>query len=164
MPVFSMTSTTVLAGTAWTGTAPGAAATPSGTINTPTDLSSMIMQVQVSMSSAELAATSFGSGGWEEKISGLANGSIALTFNQDFAAARVDALFGIGGTFGFAPGQVTPYFLDVKATSSARGATNPSYVAAFLNVGGEVINGSVGDIATVTYTFPFTGRFHRLTS
>ena len=164
MAVFSLTSATVLVGAAWTGTAPGTSATPSGTITSTTDLSSMLIQVQVSMSSAELASTNFASGGWEEKISGLANGSIALTFNQDFAASKVDALFGIGGTFGFAPGQVTPYYLDVKPTSSSRAATNPSYLAAFLNMGGDVINGSVGDIATVTYTFPFTGRFHRLTS
>ena len=164
MAVFSLTSATVLVGAAWTGTAPGTSATPSGTITSTTDLSSMTTAVTVSMSSAELGTTNFGSGGWEQKISGLATGSIQLTFNQDFAAGQVDALFGIGGTFGFAPGQVTPYYIDIKPTSSARAATNPSYVAAWLNMGGDPIQGSVGDLAVVTYTFPFTGRFHRLTS
>lgn len=161
---FPLHSVTVLVGAAWTGTAPGSAATPSGTITTPTDLSSMLIGVNLTMGSTELPITNFASGGWEQKITGLANGSIQLTFNQSFAASNVDALFGIGGTFGFAPGQTSPYFIDIKATSASRLATNPSYVAAWLNAGGEVINGSVGDIATVTYAFPFTGRFHRLTS
>ena len=164
MAVFPLHSVTVLVGAAWTGTAPGTAATPSGTITSTTDLTSMLIGVNLTMGATELPITNFGSGGWEQKITGLANGSIQLTFNQDFAASQVDALLGIGGTFGFAPGQVTPYYMDVKPTSSSRAATNPSYVAAWLNSGGDVINGSVGDIATVTYTFPFTGRFHRLTS
>jgi hypothetical protein len=124
----------------------------------------MCSSVEVSFEADEQDYTNFASGGWRQKLTGLASGNIAFTFNQDFAAAQVDALFGIGGTFGFAPGQVTPYYLDVKPTSSARAATNPSYVAAWLNNGVQVIQGSVGDLATISVTFPFTGRFHRLTS
>jgi hypothetical protein len=124
----------------------------------------MVTAVTVSMSSADLTTTNMASGGWVQRISGLAEGSIQLTFNQDFAASQVDALLGIGGTFGFAPGQVTPFYIDVKPTSASRAATNPSYVAAWLNMGGDLIQGSAGDLAVVTYTFPFTGRFYRLTS
>ena len=94
----------------------------------------------------------------------ISSGTVQLNFNQDFAAANVDALFGLGGTLGLVVGQVTPYYIDIKPTSSARGATNPSFVAGFLNTGINSINGNVGDLAKVQASFPLTGRFIKLTS
>jgi len=164
MAVFALNSATILVGTAWTGTAPGTAATPSGTVTAAIDVSAFTTSVEVSFESDELDFTNFASGGWRQKITGLATGNISLTFNQDFAATTVDDRFGLGGTVGFVPGQVAPYYIDVKPTSAVRSATNPSIVAAWLNTGGSPVQGSVGDLAVVTYTFPFTGRIARLTT
>ena len=103
-------------------------------------------------------------GGWRQKITGLATGSLSLTINQDFAAAAGDALFGLGGTVGFNPGQSTPYYIDIRPTSAARGSTNPSYVAAWVSTSYQPVNGSVGELAVITLTMPMTGRPARLTS
>jgi hypothetical protein len=89
---------------------------------------------------------------------------VQLTFNQDFASTTVDYRFGIGGALGFAPGQVSPYFMDIKPTSAARSATNPSTVFAWLNNNYTVISNGVGELATVSLQFPMTGRAARLTA
>ena len=108
--------------------------------------------------------TNFASAGFRQKAIGLVSGTVTLSFNQDFASSNVDALFGLGGTLGLVVGQVTPYYIDIKPTSSSRAATNPSFVAGFLNTGMASINGNVGDLAKVSATFPLTGRFIKLTS
>lgn len=163
MAFFALTTATVKVGIAWTGTAPGGTSgTPSGTIATPIDVSSMVTGVELSLSSDELDATTMGAGGWRQKLTGLAAGTLSVTFNQDFASGGTDALFGLGGTVGFAPGQSAPYYIDILPTSAARSATNPSYVAAWLNAGGSPVQGSVGDLAVITYSFPITGKVARL--
>jgi hypothetical protein len=121
----------------------------------------MVTQIEVSLSAEELEITNFASAGWRQKISGLQEGTIALTFNDSYAAGNADALFGLGGTFGLG---VTPIFIDVKATSSARGATNPTIAMRVLNLGGTIMSGAVGAVATKSFTFPTTGLVQRLTS
>jgi hypothetical protein len=161
--VFVMTSTMTQVGIAWTGTAPGEPGTQtvSGTITSATDISGMLYEVEYSLEVDEQEFTSFTSGGWKVKKSGLKSGSIKLSFYQDFAASQTDALFGLGGTvagFGLSP------YIDIKATNSARSATNPSYVAQFLNNGWTPIGGSVGDKGIVSVTYPHSGLPARLTS
>ena len=164
MAVFALTSCYVAVGTAWTGTAPGGTSAPSGTINTPVDISDMVTSVEMSFDADELDHTSFASGGWRQKITGIATGMINLTINQDFAASEGDALFGLGGTVGFNPGQSTPFYIDIRPTSAARGATNPSYVAAWVSTTYQPLNGGVGELAVITLALPMTGRPARLTS
>lgn len=162
MAVFALTGATILVGTAWTGTAPGTSATPSGTITTTTDISAMVTQVSLSLEADELEWTNFASAGWRQKEVGLQMGSVSLTLNQDFAASQVDAIFGLGGTLGFA--SSSSLYMDIKPTSSARGATNPSYVLRFLNLSYQPIGNSVGELAVMSLTFPTTGRVARLSS
>lgn len=162
MAVFSMTGVTALVGSGWTGTAPGTGAAPSGTITSTTDLSAMLTGVTLDLAQDELDYTNFGSAGFRQKIGGLQAATITLNFNQDFAASQVDALFGIGGTFGH--GSAGPFYLDVKASSASRAATNPSYVFAWLPLNYTILSGSVGDLATISLQFPSTGRYARLTS
>ena len=162
MAVFSMTSTMTLMGTGWTGTAPGSPGTQTvaGTITSTTDVSVMMTSVDVSLSADELDFTNFGSGGWRLKTVGLNSGTVQFNFNQDYAASTVDALFGIGGTFGFG----TTFFVDIKPTNAARGTTNPSTVLSVVNLGYNPVSGSVGDLAVVSLTFPITGKPGRLTA
>jgi len=135
MAVFSMTSCFVGIGTSWTGTAPGdpGTQTVSGTLSS-TDLSTMITSIDISLAADELDYTNFGSGGWRQKISGLKAGTIQINFNQDFAASKVDALFGIGGSL-MPFGGSGSYYIEIKPTSSARSATNPSRRASARGVG-----------------------------
>jgi hypothetical protein len=161
MSAFALTGATILVGTGWTGTAPGGSATASGTISSTTDISAMVTQIELSLSAEELEITNFASAGWRQKISGLQEGTVALTFNDSYAASNADALFGLGGTFGLG---VAPIYFDIKATSSSRGSTNPSYVMRVLNLGGSIMSGAVGSVAVKSFTFPTTGLVQRLAS
>lgn len=163
MAVFALTNATILGGTAWTGTAPGGTAAASGTITSSTDLSSYITGVELSIEADEIEYTNFASAGWRQKITGLQAGNVSLTMNDDYAASTIDSIFGLGGTLGI--GSTSSLYLDIKPTSAARGTGNPSYVLRFLNLGGKVLGGSVGDLATKgTWTFPTTGVISRLTA
>jgi len=162
MAVFAITSCTVLGGTAWTGTAPGGSAAASGTITTSVDYSALFTQVELSIEAEELDFTNFASAGWRQKLTGLQMGTVTLTLNDDYAASTTDAVFGLGGTLGIA--STSPLYFDIKPTSAARSATNPSYVMRFLNTGGKVVGGTVGELATRSLTFPTTGIVARLTS
>jgi len=164
MAVFALTSATVSVGTGWTGTPPGGTAAASGTITSAIDISSFTTQVELSFSADELDYTNFASAGWRQKLSGLASGTVQLTLNADFAATTVDDRFGLGGTVGFPMSSATPYYMDIRPTSAARSATNPSYVLGWLNLGVPVITGTVGDLAVVQYQFTMTGRPSRLTA
>ena len=164
MAVFALTSCYVGVGTLWTGDAPGGTAVPAGTISSVIDISEMVTSVEMSFDADELDTTGFAAGGWRQKITGIATGMINLTINQDFAATKGDALFGLGGTVGFNPGQSTPYYIDIRPTSAARGSTNPSYVAAWVSTTYQPVNGGVGELAAITLALPMTGRPARLVS
>jgi hypothetical protein len=159
MPSFVILNATVLTGTAWTGTAPGAG-NPSitGTITSPTNWSDHVRQVQLSEKCAMQDFTTFGDGGFMTQLPGLLSADLSIEFNQDFAASNVDAVFGAGFL------NRTLFYIDVKPTSAARGATNPSRVyAAYVSEYAPVSN-SVGDRASITIPFAVTGSFARLTS
>jgi hypothetical protein len=162
MAVFALTSATIQVGTAWTGTAPGGTAAASGTITSAVSISALVNQVELSLEAEELDYTNFASAGWRQKIGGLQMGTVALTLNQDFDASVTDAIFGLGGTLGF--GSTSALYMDIRPTSAARSATNPSYVLRFLNLGYTPISNGVGELATVSLSFPTTGVITRLTS
>jgi hypothetical protein len=164
MAVFALTTPTIKVGTAWTGTAPGdpGTQTVSGTISASTTISTMVSQIEISINADVLEYTNFGSGGWKQKLPGLKEGTVQLTLNQDFAASQVDALFGLGGTF--PPGGTGTYYMDVTATSAARGTTNPSYVLQFYNTTYMPVTGQVGALTVITMPFTITGQVARLTA
>lgn len=154
-----LTSATTLYGTAWTGTAPGPAnPTVSGTISSSTDFSDHIKQVNLAMNVAMQDFTTFGDGAFITQKPGLKGADVSIDFNQDFAASTVDAVFGAAFLAG------TLVYLDFKPTSSARGATNPSYVYALYVAKYPPIGQTVGDRAAVTVDFAVTGTYARLTS
>lgn len=163
MSVYVITASTLLCGTAWTGTAPGDPGNQSvsGTISSSTDVSAMISEVSLAVNADIVEFNHMAANGWRIKKTGLKAGQGSITFNQDFAASQVDALFGLGGTFGFA---TSPLYGDLKAQVASRGSTNPSYVFQFLNAGYTPISGAVGAGAAVPFTFETTGQIARLTS
>ena len=164
MAVYVITASTALCGVAWTGTAPGdpGSQTVAGTITSSTDISAMITEVSLTVDADIIDFTHMAANGWRIKRTGLKAGSGSINFNQDFAASQVDALFGLGGTFGFA--SASTLYLDLKATSTARASTNPSYVCQFLNSGYTPITGAVGAGAMSPFSFETTGQIARLAS
>lgn len=115
-----------------------------------------IQSVDLSFTADELETTAFG-GTWRERIAGLKTGSITINFFQDFQATTgVDAvlypLFGSNAT------------VVIKPTSGTTGTSNPAYTAICLVSQYQSFASSVGDIATVSVTWPTTGTVTRATA
>jgi predicted secreted protein len=120
-----------------------------------TNLSTNLNSVELSIESDDLETTAFG-GEWRTRIGGLKNGSITLSFLQDFGAASVDAtLFPLFNTL--ATVVITP-------TSGSVNSTNPSYTATALVNQYMPFASSVGDIATLSVTWPTIGTVARATA
>jgi hypothetical protein len=120
-----------------------------------TNFSTNLNSVELSLESDSLETTAFGSE-WRSQIGGLKSGSLTLSFMQDFGASSVDAtLFPLFNTI--ATVVITP-------TSSTVSSTNPSYTATCLVNSYSPFASSVGDIATLSVTWPTSGTVTRATS
>ena len=119
-----------------------------------TDFSQSIAQVNLEISSDDVETTAFG-GTFRTRIGGLKDGTLQLDFMQDFAAASVDAtLFPLIQNNSVATVVITP-------TSGTVSATNPSYTAVCLVNQYSPFASSVGDLATVSVSFPTSGTVTR---
>ena len=124
-------------------------------INGSTALSSYLTQVELKATATDVTTTAFGSS-FVTRVAGLKEGSLTLTFNQDYAASTVDAtLFPLLGN------NAT---VVIKPTSSAVGTSNPSYSAVCLVTDLTPISGQIGDLATLSLTWPTTGAITRATA
>lgn len=121
-----------------------------------TDLSSYGVSGELSLESEAKEVTNYGSGGWKEFLGGLKSGSLKLKFLQDVAASQIDSImFPLLGTV------VT---FAVRATSAAVGTSNPQYAGSVLIQAWNPIEGSVGDEATSSVTYPTSGAVTRATA
>jgi len=124
-------------------------------INGSTALASYLTQVELKASANDITTTSFGSS-WVTRVAGLKEGSLTLQFNQDYAAAAVDAtLWPLLGT------QAT---VVIKPLSSAVSSANPAYTAICSVIDLTPVSGNIGDLATFSVTWPTTGTVSRATA
>lgn len=160
MSSFVIINATVSEGTAWTGTAPGPGnPTVSGTINSGTAFTDHCRAITLSPKVMAMQDfTTFGDNGFYAQKPGLLGADLTLDMNQDFAASSVDA------TFYAVYIARTLIYLDMLPTSSARAATNPSFVVAGYVMSYPVLGQTVGDRAAVQIGIGVTGTFARLTS
>ena len=125
------------------------------TINGSTALSSYLTQVELKTSANDVTTTAFGSS-WVTRVAGLKEGSLTLTFNQDYATSAVDAtlwpLLGTSAT------------VVIKPTSTAVSATNPSYTVPVSVIDYTPVSGQIGDLATLSITLPTNGAVSRATA
>jgi len=120
-----------------------------------TNLSDRLQSVELSLESDDLETTAFGDT-FRTRVGGLKTGTITLTFFQDFAAGEVDAtLFPLYNTIAT---------VVVVPTSSSVSPTNPSYSTNCLVNQYQPFASSVGDIATVSVSWPTTGTVTRGTA
>ena len=109
------------------------------------DFTSSIAAVTFDVSAAEQETTAFGNS-FVQRISGLKDASVSLDFHQDFGSASVDAtLFPLLGS----AATVT-----VIPSGTVVSATNPSYTGVFLVTEYSPFASSVGDLATLSVTWP----------
>lgn len=119
------------------------------------DFSTSLASVDLSIESAEVETTSFG-GEWTTRIGGLKSASLTLEFHQDFGASSVDATL--------YPLLNTIATVVIKPTSGTVSATNPSYTAEALCNSYQPFASSVGDLASLSVTWPVTGQVTRATA
>jgi len=122
------------------------------TINS-VNLSDHIASVTINQSYDVVETTAFGSTAAKTRVAGLQDHSVTLEFHQDFASSNVEATLNTIGSSLI--GATTT--IVCSPTSSAISATNPSYTFTALCSEWTPINGSVGELATVSVTWPITG-------
>jgi hypothetical protein len=118
-------------------------------------VSSSIAAVTLDISADEIEVTAFGDS-YRKRIGGLKDASVSFDFHQDFGAGAVDALlFPLMGTT-----------VDVKIapTSGTVTATNPEYRFSALCTQYQPYAGSIGDLSTLSVTWPVNGEVVRGTA
>jgi len=112
------------------------------------DFSTSIAALTFEITAEEQDTTAFGRT-YRTRIGGLKDASLTLDFHQDFGAASVDAtLFPLLGSFAT---------VVAKPTSGSVTATNPSYTGVFLCTAYSPMASSIGDLATLSVTWPTAG-------
>jgi hypothetical protein len=117
--------------------------------------STNLNSVELAQEADDLETTAFGQG-WRTRIGGLRNATVTLNFMQDFGAGSVDA------TLNPLLGSIAT--VVIKPTSGTATATNPSYSAECLVTQYSPFASSVGDIATLSVTWPVSGTVVRATA
>ena len=107
----------------------------------------------ISLEADDVETTAFGSA-WRTRVGGLKGGTVDFEFHQDFGAGGVDALLYplLGGT---AAVSIKP------GGTAATSATNPEYTFDVLVSQYSPMESAVGDLATVSVSFPVTGPVTR---
>ena len=119
------------------------------------DLSAYVTSITISQSADSVEDTSMGDTA-RSYIGGLTTGTLDISFNQDFAAAKTEAtIYPLIGT---------TTTCVVRPTAAAVGTTNPSYTATVLVTEWTSVEGSVGDLATASVSWPIVGNLVKATS
>jgi hypothetical protein len=120
-----------------------------------TNFSDSLQSVDLSITADEVDTTTFG-GAWKTVTGGLRSGSLTLNFYQDFGASSVDATLW--------PLLNTAATVVISPTSTAVSATNPAYTAICLVSQYQPFASTVGDLATLSVTWPTSGTVTRATA
>lgn len=119
-----------------------------------TNVSSWLTHTELSFEVNDVETTTFGNT-WRTRVAGLKTGTVNLQFNQDFGASAVDAtIYPLLGTVGT---------IVITPTSTAVSSTNPAYTATVL-INAYGVQGNIGDLSTVSVTWPITGTVTRATA
>lgn len=122
-----------------------------------TDLSDSVARAELSINVADVDTTDFGSNGYTELIGGLKSGTISIDFHQDYAAASVEAtIYPLLGSIATA--------VIIAGNGTAASSTTPAYTATVLVNNWNPVGGAVGDLATVSVTWPTSGSVTKATA
>lgn len=113
------------------------------------DLSDLVASVTLNSTFDVVETTAFSSTAAKTRLAGLADNSISLEFHQDYATSEVEqTIYPLLGTSAA---------VIVKPNGSATGAFNPSYTCNAIISEWTPLNGSVGELATASVSWPITG-------
>jgi hypothetical protein len=113
------------------------------------DLSDLVASVSLSETFDIVETTAFSSTAAKTRVAGLEDNSITLEFHQDYATSEVEqTIYPLLGTAAA---------VIVKPNGASTSAFNPSYTCSAIISEWTPINGSVGELATASVTWPVTG-------
>jgi len=118
------------------------------------NLSDHVKSVSLTVDGAVLDSTAM-SDTWNESIGGLKSGSLAVTFNEDFASSSVNATLW--------PLLNTVTTFELRPTSAAVSATNPKWTGS-VHVSQLAVGGAIGELGAVSATWPTSGAVTRATA
>lgn len=113
------------------------------------DLSDLVASVTLNETFDVVETTAFSSTAAKTRVAGLEDNSITLEFHQDYATGEVEQ------TIYPLLGQASTVI--VKPNGSSTSAFNPSYTCSAIISEWTPINGSVGELATASVTWPVSG-------
>jgi len=120
------------------------------------DISQYITSVSLSTSYDVIDTTGISTtGAARTRVAGLADNSITIEFNQDFADNALEELINGTTTTNGTVGLVVA--MQVKPTSGAVSASNPKYNFNALISEWQPLSGAVGELATASVTWPISG-------
>jgi hypothetical protein len=120
-----------------------------------TDISAYAKSITITSSLDVVETTSFGSTA-KTRVAGLADNSVAIEFNQDFASSALESV--VYPTIG------TSVAIVVKPVSGTTTTSNPQYSFNALISEWTPLNGAIGELATASVTWPISGAITKATS
>jgi hypothetical protein len=117
------------------------------------DLSSFLTSVTLTTSVDVVETTGMGSAAAKTRLPGLKDNSVTLEFNQDFAASGPE--ISINAVAASLVGTSVP--ITIKPVSGSASATNPSYAFTAVCSEWQPIQGAVGELSTISATWPISG-------
>ena len=120
-----------------------------------TDFSTNLNSVELALEADDVETTAFGQS-FRTRIGGLKSGTVTLNFMQDFGSGSVDAVLN--------PLLGSIATVIIQSASGTVTSTQPKYTAECLVTQYSPFASSVGDIATLSVTWPTTGTVTRGTT
>ena len=118
------------------------------------DISQYVTSVSLSTSVDVIETTGLGNTA-RTRVGGLFDNSITIEFNQDFADNALEEL--INGTSLATTKVGTTVAMQIKPSSDATSGSNPKYTFNALVAEWQPLSASVGELATVSVTWPISG-------
>jgi len=120
-----------------------------------TDLSSYISSITLNSTFDIVETTAFGNTA-KTRVAGLADNSVTFEFHQDYATSAVEqTIYPLLGT------AVSVVAKPVAGTTTV---VNPQYQFSALVSEWTPLNGSVGELATASVTWPISGAITKTTT
>ena len=118
-----------------------------GTANT--DISAYVTSITLSTTANEVVTSAMGSSAMT-RIQGMIDNSITLELQQDYPT--IEKLFWDA----FTAGTAVPMTVKPNGTAAAS-STSPQYAFSVLPTSWTPVNGAIGDLATVSISYPISG-------
>jgi len=120
------------------------------------DLSDLVASVTLNSTFDVVETTAFSSTAAKTRVAGLADNSISLEFHQDYATGEVEqTIYPLLGTSAA---------VIVKPNGSTTSAFNPSYTCNAIVSEWTPLNGTVGELATASVSWPISGAISKTTT